>query len=87
MFLRCRSGGKNPLQISPSGLQRDSKISVRGALPSLPEATERTTSASSSWLNDGSQSFMNKNVTAAFAPIRLLPSMNAWFWQWAPGRD
>jgi serine protease AprX len=43
--------------------------------------TDKTISASSSGSKSGSQSFIRRNVIAAFAPTRLLPSTKAWFWQ------
>ena len=64
-------------QLSLSGTQRDSNISIRLGLLSTPEATDKTTSTSSSCVNVGSQSFINRKVIAAFAPTRLLPSINA----------
>jgi hypothetical protein len=54
---------------------------VSDGLPSPPDATDRTRSTSSFSSKVGSQFFISRNVIAAFAPTRLLPSMNAWFWQ------
>jgi hypothetical protein len=66
-------------QACSGGLQRESKISINLDLLNPPEATDRTKSTSSSSLKVGSQSFTSRNVIAAFAPTRLLPSMKAWF--------
>lgn len=69
------------IQYSSRGLHLDSKILLSASFPNRPEATDRTTSTSSSSPKVVSQLFISRNVMAAFAPTRLLPSMNAWFWQ------
>ena len=63
------------------GWQCNSKSAVNAALSTTPDATDNTTSASSSGSKSGSQSFISRNVIAALAPTRLLPSTKAWFWQ------
>jgi hypothetical protein len=52
-------------------------MTVSSVFASRLESTDKTNSTNSSSLKVGSQSFISRNVIAALAPTRLLPSMNA----------